>query len=342
MKRIFNVMVIIILCNLILYAQNFVSDVSKKGTTAAPFLSIGEGARATAMGSAFVGISNDASAIYWNPSGLAKIQGTNIIFDHTNWIAGINYNFVAAAYNLGEIGTIGVSFTASDYGDMNVTTVDKPEGTGEVFSATDMAISVAYAINLTENFAIGFNPKFIYQSIWETSANAFALDMGVQYKTPFNGMILAMSISNFGSKMQMQGNSTVVLVDLDPQNGGNNDKIPANLSTGDWALPLNFRVGVAYQPIHTEKNELTIAVDALHPSDNYESVNIGGEYTFNDFISIRGGYKSLFLQDSEESFALGFGLKQYLLGNIRVEVNYAYQNFGRLNNIQKFSLGISF
>jgi long-subunit fatty acid transport protein len=342
MKRVLRIVAIIIFFATFLYPQSFVSDVSKKGTTAAPFLSIGEGAKATAMGSAFVGIADDPSAIYWNPAGLSKLQGVNMIFDHTNWIAGISYNFVAASYGLGDLGTVGFSFTSSNYGDMRVTTIDEPEGTGEVFTANDMAISLAYAISLTENFSIGFNPKFIYQSIWNMNASAFALDLGVQYRTPFDGAILAMSISNFGTKMQMQGTNSVVLVDLDPLNGGNNNKIPANLSTGEWSLPLTYRVGIAYEPVKTETNRITLAVDALHPSDNYESLNVGGEYTYNDFISVRGGYKSLFLKDSEETFALGFGIKQYLLHNVAIKVDYAYQNFGRLNNIQKFSVGITF
>ena len=342
MKRVLKIVAIIIFFTTFLYPQGFVSDVSKKGTSAAPFLSIGEGAKATAMGSAFVGVADDPSAIYWNPAGLSKLQGVNVIFDHTNWIAGTSYNFVAASYGIGELGTIGFSFTSSNYGDMKVTTIDEPEGTGEVFTANDMAISLAYAVSLTENFSIGFNPKFIYQSIWNMSASAFALDIGVKYKTPFDGAILAMSISNFGTKMQMQGNNSVVLVDLDPLNGGNNNKIPANLSTGEWSLPLSYRVGIAYEPVKTETNRITLAVDALHPSDNYESLNVGGEYTYNDFISVRGGYKSLFLKDSEESFALGFGIKQYLLHNVAIKVDYAYQNFGRLNNIQKFSVGITF
>ncbi len=322
--------------------SNFVANVSKRGTTAATFLSISEGAKATAMGSAFVAVSDDQSALYWNPAGLAKIDGVGVLFDHTNWLADVAYNFVAASYNLGGMGTVGFSFLSSSYGDMKVTTVDAPNGTGQIFTASDIAFSLGYAINLTDNFAIGFNPKIIYQSIWEASTVGFAMDLGVQYRTPFDGIMLGMSISNFGTKMQMQGNTTLVTYDPDLSSTGNNGKIAANLSTDYWSLPLIFRVGVAYSPISTENNKFTIAVDALHPSDNYESVNIGGEYVFHDLITIRGGYKSLFLKDSEESFALGFGLKQIFLGNIAVRLDYAYQNFGRLNNIQKFTLGISF
>jgi hypothetical protein len=142
--------------------------------------------------------------------------------------------------------------------------------------------------------------------------------------------------------MRMEGSSSLVLYDPDPGNSGNNGNIPANLQTDDWDLPLNFRVGLAYQPLKIDKNVFTVAMDAMHSSDNYESINVGGEYTFDEAFSLRGGYKSLLLKDSEESFSLGVGLKQYLMGNIAVKFDYAYQDFGRLTEIQKFTLGINF
>lgn len=325
-----------------IFAQGFISDVSKKGTTAAPFLTIGQSARAIGMGSAFVGVVNDVSSIYWNPAGLTKAEGVNVMFDHTMWIADIKYNYLAASYNLGDIGTLGFSFTGSDIGEMNVTTISKPEGTGETFSATQAAFSIAYAIQLTENFSIGFNPKFIYESIWRMDASAFAMDLGVQYVTPFDDAILAMSISNFGTSMKLLGNSNLVLHDLDPINSGNNGNIPAYLETNSWSLPLTFRVGVAYSPIRSETHKLMLAFDAMHPSDNYESVNMGAEYAYDDFLFFRAGYKSLFLDKSEESFSLGFGVKQLLVGSVAVKIDYAYQDFGRFSDTQKFTLTISF
>ncbi|MEP0859906.1 MAG: PorV/PorQ family protein [Ignavibacterium sp.] len=341
-KYLFYFGLIITILSLNISAQTFKSDVSKRGTTAAPFLTIGQGARSIAMGSAFVGVSNDVSSIYWNPAGLTKAEGVQIMFDHTQWIADIKYNFLAVSYNLGDMGTIGVSFLTSNIGEMKVTTIEQPNGTGETFSASDMAISLAYAIQLTDRFSIGFNPKFIYQGIWKMSATAFALDLGVQYVTPFDDAVLAMSISNFGTKMQLLGNSNLVLYDPDPFGTGNNGKIPAYLETNSWSLPLNFRVGISYQPVKIDEHSLLIAVDAAHPSDDYESINIGGEYSYNDFVFIRGGYKSLFLQDSEEKFTLGFGLKQQLLNNVSLRIDYAYQNFGRFSDIQKFTLSVNF
>lgn len=326
----------------VISAQNYVTDVSKRGTTAASFLSIGQGAKATAMGSSFVAVADDPSAIYWNPAGITKTKGMSVLFDHTEWFADLKYNYVAASYNLGDLGAVGLSLIASDYGEMKVTTVASPEGTGEEFGVSDIVFSLAYAINLTDNFSIGISPKVISQSIWKSSAVGFAVDLGVQYITPFDGAVLAMSITNFGSKMQLSGTNDDILVDLDSDNDGTNDKTPASLDMDSWPLPVNFRVGIAYQPIKVGDHILTLSVEAMHPNDNYESVNAGGEYAFNDFLFIRGGYKSLFLQDSEEGYTLGFGLKQNFMGNLSLLVDYAYQEFGRLNNIQKFTIGINF
>ncbi len=341
-KHIFLFAVVLMFSLSFVRGQVFKSNVSKKGTTAASFLSIGQGARALSMGGAFVAVADDPSSMYWNPAGITDINGTALVVDHTQWLADIQYNYLAGTLHLGDIGTLGVSFTASNIGEMRVTTVDNPEGNGETFSVSDIAFSVAYAIKLTDRFAIGFNPKFIYQKIWKMSASAMAIDIGVKYDTPFDGVILGMSISNFGTKMQMQGTSSSVLYDPDPSTTGNNGKIPANITTEDWALPLNFKVGVAYKAFSDETHKLTLAMAASHPNDNYESIDLGGEYIFNDFLALRGGYKSLFLIDSQERFTLGVGVQQAVVGNFKFTFDYAYQDFGILKNAQKFSIGIIF
>lgn len=333
---------VMIVFSSIALSQTFKSNVSKKGTTAAPFLSIGQGARALSMGGAFVAIADDPSSLYWNPAGIADIPGGAIYIDHTQWLADIRYNYLASTISLGDMGTLGVSFTASSIDEMRVTTTDNPEGNGETFSVSDIAFSVGYAVKLTDKFSIGFNPKFVYQKIWKMSASAVAIDIGVKYITPFDGAVLGMSISNFGTKMQMQGTSASVTHDIDPSTTGNNGKIPANLATEEWTLPLNFRVGVAYSLFKTESNSLIISVDASHPNDNYESIDLGGEYVFNDFLSLRGGYKSMFLVDSEEGMTLGIGVEQALVGNVQISFDYGYQDFGILKNAQKFAIGILF
>ncbi len=317
-------------------------DVSKRGTTAATFLSIAQGARGMAMGGAFVAVVNDPSAMYWNPAGLTEVEGISFLVDNTTWIADIQYNYIGATVSAGPVGVLGLNVTMSNIGDMAVTTVDKQEGTGEVFSVSDIAVGLSYAIKLTDAFSIGFTPKFVHQKIWKMSATAFAVDLGVKYRTPFEGFTLGMSISNFGTKMQMQGNNALVLYDPDPFGSGNNGRIPTQLATEEWELPLNFRVGLAYDQPLGEIGRLTLAADAQHPSDNFESVNIGGEFEFNDVLYVRGGYKTLFLADSEEGLALGLGVRQHVIGNVRLGLDYAYQEFARLANAQKITLSVQF
>jgi hypothetical protein len=330
-----------LLCVAVAPAQTYRTNVSKKGTTAASFLSISQGARAAGMGSAFVAVANDWSAMYWNPAGIASLN-SGVIFDHTIWFADLGYNFIAGGLNLGSFGSLGMSLTSSSVGDMNVTTVDQPEGTGEVFNVSQVAFSIAYAINLTDNFSIGFNPKYVYERIWKMSAATWAMDVGVKYITPFSGVVLGMAITNFGQKMHMTGENAIVLYDADPYSSANNGRIAAELQTNDWALPLNFQFGLAYTPKLGDMHRLTISVDALHPSDDYESLNAGGEYTFNDFISFRGGYKALFLKEAEESFTLGVGFKQALVGDIALLADYSYMDFGRLKAVHKITVGMTF
>jgi len=94
--------------------------------------------------------------------------------------------------------------------------------------------------------------------------------------------------------------------------------------------------------INSSSHRLTFGVDALHPNDNSEALNVGLEYGFNNLLFIRGGYKSLFLENTEEGFTAGIGLNIELGSNLSLLFDYAYQEFGVFKNTQHFSVGIKF
>lgn len=324
------------------YAQ-LITNVSKVGTTSAPFLEIEAGARAIGMGGAFVAVANDASSIYWNPAGMAKLSMNEVILNHTEWIAGINYDFAGIVLKIDDANAVGISYTGVNLGkDMEVRTILEPEGTGELFSVGDIALGLSYARNLTDRFSIGFTGKYIQQTIYHMSADAFALDIGTLFKTRLNGMTIGMSISNFGSKMQMKGKDTLVKHDIDENKEGNNDRISAHLDTDAWSLPLLLRIGAAMDVVNNNYSRLTISADAMHPSDNLESINIGCEFSIKEFLFLRGGYTNLFLIDGEESFAAGFGINYNIAGFATLKVDYAFSDFGILSNVHRFSLGLQF
>ena len=285
----------------------FVHGQTKVGSTAAPFLNIGIGPRAIAMGGAFVATANDITSLYWNPAGASRSEFNSALFSHANWFADINYNWAGVMFNTG-VGTIGLSVTYLDYGELEVTTIRQPEGTGEMFNPKDLSMALTYAFNLTDRFSIGANVKYINQKIWNSTANALAMDLGVLFMSDIYGLRIGATISNFGTDMKMDGKDLYVQHDINNQIYGNNDQILAKLNTDSYPLPLTFRVGLAIDPIKTEDHRFTLGVDASHPNDNSESLNIGGEYVFMNMIALRGGYKSIFLDNTEEGLTLGFGL----------------------------------
>jgi len=325
-------------------AQGQTGDVSKVGTTAAPFLEIPVGARAIGMGGAFVGTSDDVTALYWNPAGVARLNRSEAMFTHAEWIADMKFDYAAVAVSLEEFGWIGLSFTSLSMGDMLVRTVDQPEGTGEVFDAGSFAAGIHYARNLSDKFSIGISAKYISERIWNMHAGAFAIDVGTLFVTNFlNGMRIGAAVSNFGTEMKLEGRDARTFHPVDPSNTGGNDRIPQNIEMNSWHLPLNFQFGVAVDAIKTDNHLLTLAVDALHPTDNYESLNVGAEYSFQKLFFLRGGYQSLFLTDAEGGLSLGTGILAPLFGEtMSARVDYGYSDFGRLEAIHILAVSVLF
>lgn len=341
MKRnILNIILCLLLGVNLSLGQN--KNVSKVAMSAAPFLEIGVGARAIGMGGAFTGTANDASGLYWNPAGLIALKRPEIILVHTNWLADLQFEFVGIVLPIGRSGSLGMSVTSLHMDDMKVTSIDYPQGTGEFFSANDLALGLCYSMSLTDRFSIGFTAKYIRQQIWKESAQGFAIDLGTLFVTDFHGMRIGAVLTNFGADMRMAGDDLLIYHDLDPNKMGNNERTFAELKTDSWPLPLTFQVGLSLDVLNKNWNRFTLAMDAIHPSDNSESIHLGAEYGFHDWFFIRGGYRDLFLSDGEGGVTLGGGVHARFLGNFQVKMDYAFTDFGRLENVQRFSVGIIF
>lgn len=316
------------------------TSLTKTGTTAAQFLKIGIGSRALGMGGAFTATANDISSVYWNPAGLSLINDREAAFNHIDWLMDVKYDHAAFGIGFGDFGTIGVFVGVLSMGEMLVRTVEKPEGTGEYFGAGAFAAGISYARNLTENFAIGFNAKYIREYIWHENAQGFALDIGTLYRIQFlNETRLAASISNFGTKMKLSGRDLLVLTNTGP--GGANI-INTEHQVDEFDLPLLFRIGVAVDAIRSDQMRLTLETNAVHPNDNTEYLNSGLEYSWNERIFLRAGYKSLFEKDTEQGLTFGLGLNYRLIDMVTLKFDYAYQDFGRLKNVHYLTLGVKF
>ena len=71
------------------------------------------------------------------------------------------------------------------------------------------------------------------------------------------------------------------------------------------------------------------------PNDNAQYVNVGGEYVLFNALALRGGYRTLFLEESQEGLTLGAGLEHELFDGTHFAIDYAYTDFGVLQNVQE-------
>ena len=328
------------LTSVLVWGQAFAQ--AKVGTTAAQFLGISVGGKATAMGDAFVASAEDVSTIYWNPGAFAASGKSELMFSNMNWLADTKFRWLGFMLNLDGTNAIGVSVTNLDYGENDVTTVLLPDGTGERWAAQDVAIALSYSRRLTDRFSMGGSVKYISQTIWNESASTIAFDLGLLFVTGFHDMRLGMSFSNFGGDMALDGRDLLQRVDIDPSNSGSNKTLVGKLKTDPWPIPLFFRVGAAMDVIKNDQIILTVAADAVRPNDNVEYVNVGGQVGWNSLIYLRGGYRSLFKKDAEEGLSLGVGIRYSFEGLATVDVNYAYSQFGLFGNLNTIALSVSF
>lgn len=317
----------------------------KVGTTAAQFLGIGVGARAMGMGGAQVATAEGPTALYWNPAAITTMPYSGVEFTHTNWLLDSNIEHVGAVLALGDAGHVGLSVTSLNYGEIEVTTIDYPEGTGERFTPMSLAVGVSYARSLTDRFAVGGTVKLVREQIKSMAASGAAVDLGVTYQTAFHNLRIGMALHNFGTSMQMSGTDLRLPVDVDEEYEGNVDDLPGYLETDAWPMPLQFRVGLAGDVLNTAQQRLTLSVDALAPYDNAQSANIGAEYAFRDLLFVRGGYRQAFKEvDADSGWSAGFGLRYALNDRVSGYLDYVVQWFeaGAFDPPQMFSAGITF
>ena len=292
---------------------------AKVGTTGVNFLELGVSARAMGMAEAFAAGVTDASAVYYNPAGLTYVDGRQAMFTHIDLPAGINYEFVGLAYPVEVVsGVVGVGVYALNTGDILRTDYLYPYGVDQFgneqyFSAGDMAIGLSYGRFLTDKFSIGFTAKYIQEDLETEQAKGWAADVGTCYNSGYRNFKLGMVISNFGPDMKFIENA--------------------------FPLPINFKFGASIDVMDTEDHSISLAAEGSHPADNLEKYNMGLEYRFRDRFSLRFGER---LNYDSDGFTAGGGLSLPIGRQIDMSVDYAYQDFGFLNQVHRFSIGLVF
>jgi hypothetical protein len=270
--------------------------------------------------------------MFYNPAGLTDmLTQFDLNINYTGWIADINYLSGGIAWNLNELGVVGLNLLTVDYGVINGTSLTSVRNElgyideGEVSNVGAYSIGLSYARAISQEFSIGGNVKLVGQNLGvslvqtgtiENNASKLSFDAGVKYRTSFKGFTFGMSIRNFATNIKRE--------------------------IYDEQLPLIFAAGVAInimEVVYPEhENPLFIAIDFNHQNNYSERLNFGAEYKFLDIVSLRAGYQT---NRDLASWSAGIGLSQSIL-DYNLEVNYSYSRFEIFDNVNRLSLHISF
>ncbi len=317
------------------------AQLSKAGTAAGEFLRIPVGSRSAGM-SAYAAAVNDPSAMVLNPAGLADIETNEVLVEVTPWFLDMNHTYFGAAMKTKTGGAFGVHVLAFDYGEFDETTAEAQGLTGRTFSAYSVSFGVSYAQYLIPQFTIGGTAKVVYEQIAKSSASALAFDIGTMYDTPFYGVRFGVSVTNVGSKLQMSGNDLIISSDPDQANEGNY-KPDAILATKGYDLPLMLKVGLSWDAVDNDQIRATLSVDGNNPTNNTQSVSLGGEIALlNEQFFIRGGIPYIGQEDAIETFNGGIGMRYQSGNGLGFGFNYSYHGYQYLGDINKLSVQIFF
>jgi hypothetical protein len=330
-KKLISLVVILML------AGTALADSAKVGSSGAQFLRIGVGSRYQGMAETAVATVNDVYAMYWNPAGMADVDNWEVGFTNVNWLLDINLNYAAMAHRFEDIGVFGASVAVLSTGEQETTTILEHDGTGDTYTATSYAIGLSFARQLTNRFAFGMTGKLIGEKIGVVSSRGIAFDFGTMLYTGFQSLRMGMSITNMGADMKFSGNGLEV-----PYNDSlrsDDSPVDAELSANPYSLPLMFRIGLAYDFAVGPKSVLTCSGEIRHPNDNERQASMGAQYAFDNRFYLRGGYKFNY---DEETLALGGGLRANVGQDTRLLIDYSWQDFGRLESTQRFSVGFAF
>jgi len=306
------------------------------GSAAAQFLKIPVGARSAGLGGAMTGMSNDATALFWNPAGIAQPHAQSFHFSYVPWMTYFDITAIGYTIRLQDQGTLGFHAVTLGMEKMEITTELKPEGTGQYFDSQDIVLGVSYARNLTDRFSMGFTSKYVYQRIWNETASGIAFDVGTHYTIDFRNMAIAMSMRNFGADMHMEGPDLLVVHDDNATYP--NRLLQASKITEAYPLPLSFQFGVAADLINTPFTHSRIAIDAVHLNDDDEQLYMGLETIFIQKLVLRGGYQ---FNNDEEKGSFGVGLSQKVDKKI-VKLDYGYVLHKHLENTRFLSISMVF
>ena len=322
MRRILQTTTILIAFALIATSAWAGSD-RRIGTAGAQELRIPVGTRGIALGGATVSAQHGLESVFFNPAGLAGGTGTEAVFANTAYLADTDVRYFALATET-AFGNIAATVKVLDLGQLEVTTEEAPEGTGEISSINFTVIGLTIGRYLTDAVSFGATAYYINESIVDVSARGVAFDLGLNYDIPWRGARFGLVMKNFGPDMTYSGAGLDQSVQIPGTDPGSRPRILSTQSAG-FELPSYFQLGAQIPAWNDGENQVTAYGTYLSNNFSMDEMRGGVEFAYRDVFMLRGGMT--YADQTEYLFGPTFGAGVSLpLGTANLSVDYAYQS----------------
>lgn len=295
MKNIYSLLFAILLVGLIILPMDKVSAGNKdrSGQAGAAELLIDPFAKSSGWGSVGTANAYGLEAMYANIAGTAATKGTEIIFSYTDWLQGADIKIMNFGFSqkLGQNkGVLSLDIMSMNFGEINITTTNSPEGQLGTYNPNYLNINLAYAKAFSNSIFGGLNVKVISESITDATATGIALDAGIQYITGDKDQIkFGVALKNIGPTMKFSGDG-LSFRGIIPTHGNDNDLFTVETRSAPFEMPTALRIGASYDFLIGEMHRITLAGNFTSNSFTEDQFTLGLEYCLKPFFALRAGY----------------------------------------------------
>lgn len=329
----------------------FAGNEDRVGSAGATQLLVNPWARSLAIGDAGVASTNGLEATYVNIAGLAFTNKTQIKFNRTNWMgsAGIALNSAGIAQRISSSSVIAVSVQSMNFGDIDRTTVDLPEGTLGTFSPRMNVFNVGFAHSFSSSIHGGVNVKVITESISNLRATGVAFDAGIRYVTGEQDQFkIGIALKNVGPVMKYRGDG--LSDEVSHLVSGQVSTLEQRSAT--YELPSLLNIGMSYDFNMGDKNKLTVSGAFTANSFQKDQYRLGLDYGLTvakAAFNLRCGYvaeKGIFKTENRSNALTGLtaGISADMLfgkNKSAIGIEYAMRLAGQFGVIHTFGATIS-
>lgn len=285
-----------------------------EGTGAESFARDGVGARALALGGAFVAVADDASAGFWNPAGIGFLPGYRlggmVVVGGRFGDAGITFQDVSLSVKPIQTGTfttfgLGITWVNEHISGIPITGND-----GGTFDADQSLFLASLSLPFeAENgwaLSVGANLKYYRHSILTGVGSGLGFDMGLLFTGTFAEVPISVgvvSMDTFETTVRWRGTTH------NPDN-----YVPWIVKLGTAALLFDNVVLIAGDvdfspsPVHSDQARYSY-LDRLH---------VGIELSFVRELALRGGL--IIWRDGTKRLSAGLGIIPWT----GLTIDYAY------------------